>query len=70
MSPVSRKDGLEVWQKKLAGGKLALILFHRNDTGRAAAVVVPPGPPPHTGQAVSMGSCAKNEALAFDLSGR
>ena len=74
MSPVSRKNGLEVWQKKLTGGKLAVILFHRNNTGKAAAattlVVSVAAPLTHTGQTVSMGSCAKNQALAFDLSGR
>lgn len=36
MRPVRRAGGLEVWKKKLAasgGRSMAVVLFHRNDTG-------------------------------------
>ena len=39
MRPVRRAGGLEVWKKKLAtsGGRgMAVVLFHRNDTGLRA----------------------------------
>lgn len=56
MLPIRRQGGAEVWKKTLSTG-MAVILFHRNDSGLAAAPLAAP-PAVHAGQPVSMTDCS------------
>jgi hypothetical protein len=64
MQPVRRSGGLEVWQKPLERGKLALILFHRNSSagdGRVVGETADARPAPtklKPGATLSMGGCS------------
>eukprot|EP01051_Picozoa_sp_SAG22_P018019 SAG22_NODE_2922_length_2101_cov_1.501499_3_plen_239_part_00 len=78
MAPVSRQQGLEVWQKPLSGGRVAVVFFNRNMTGyqagggavqAAAAHGAGDGTAPpllRAGLPVSMGDCSAGLALSFD----
>lgn len=56
MRPVSKRDGLEVWQKPLVNGT-ALIMFHRNTTSATSTTATSASTSTATSTAASTANC-------------
>ena len=64
MRPVRRADGLEVWRKPLAGGKLAVVFFHRNSSSQPARSAAEAAAP-----LVNVGACGNGVPLDLPATG-